>query len=362
MAIINALLFDGRCGAILSDEEYWLLRRRKSYFGDNLQVLLTPEQADRFGVEAVWGICGHPAFGWEVAETIRARIRAKEAEAKKEGKKKPPFTKLHEIGLLATEVVRETVRRRVDEKLSFLYGFDADDLIRGHFDGEGGRCDIKQGSVKKHAMSILDGSNKAQIFKDIHQNKGILFGTDDEDGLLAYHLNAENFVLSMVSGRFEAIGTGKYASGMSLADFLGNQTLARRREGHGRTEGAFQLILSGIVARRFFHEVGGKLHMIVIDGEGKNHAERCRRIPEDRMTLATEAVEAARKEFVPEKKALEVVEAVVFGDGPLDAAEEILFQASPRPKAMELLFRGYKAFEIPMGKGGARKKGSGKKG
>ncbi|MHC4597616.1 MAG: hypothetical protein ACYS47_01295 [Planctomycetota bacterium] len=357
MAIINALLFDDRCGAILSDEEYWLLRRRKSYYGDNLQLLLTPEQADRFGVEAVWGICGHPAFGWEVAETLRERIRAKEEEAKKAGRKKPPFTKLHEIGLLAAEVVRETVRRRVNEKLSFLYGFDADDLIRGHFDAEGRRYDIKQSSVKTHAMSILDGSNKAQIFKEVHQNKGILFGFDEEDGLLAYHLNAENFVLSMVSGRFEAVGTGRYAAGMSLADFLGNQTLARRREGHGRTEGALQLILSGVVARRFFHEVGGKLHMVVIDGAGKGHAERCRRIPEDRMTLATEAVEAVRKDLVPEKKALEVVEAMVYGDAPLETGEEILFRAASRPKAMELLFRGYKASELPGGKGGARKKG-----
>jgi hypothetical protein len=272
-------------------------------------------------------MCGHPAFGWEVVEGIRQKIREKDEKAKKEGMKSPVFTRLHEIGLVAVEVVRETVRRRVNDKLEFIYGFDADDLIRGSFEAEGKPVSIKQSSVKKHAMSILDGSNKAQIFKEIHQNKGILFGHDREDGLFHYHLNAENFVLSIVSGRFEAIGTGKYASGMSLADFLGNQTLAKRRAGHDRAEGAFQLILSGVIARRTFHEVGGALHMVVVDGEAKTAGERCRRIPEERMALATEAVEAARKSFVPEKKAVETVGAMIFGDGSLDDEEEALFEA-----------------------------------
>jgi hypothetical protein len=292
-------------------------------------------------------MCGHPSFGWEVVQTLRRRITEAEEKAREEGKKAPPFTRLGEIAGLAVEVIRETVRRRVNDKLKLLYGFDADDLIRGSFEVDGKSVGIKQEAVKKHALSILDGSNKAQIIKDIHQNKGVLMGWDREDGLLHYHINAENFVLSLISGRDEAVGTGKYASGLSFADFFGNQTLARRREGFGWAEGTFQLILSGVMASRFFHEVGGDLHMVTIDGRGKNHAERVRFIEEDRMRLAVEAVEAARAGLVSEKTACDVIEAVVYGSTALDGAEALLFRAASRPRALEWLLRGYKSQDLP---------------
>ncbi|MHC5036707.1 MAG: hypothetical protein ACYTHM_05280, partial [Planctomycetota bacterium] len=241
---------------------------------------------------------------------------------------------------------------RVNEKLRFLYGFETDDLIRGKFEVEGQSFEIRQGAVKKHAMSIMDGSNKAQIIKDVHKNKGILLGWDAHDGALHYHLNAENFVLSMVSGRFEAVGAGRYASGISFADFLGNQTLRRRREGHDRVEGAFQLILSGIMASRFFHEVGGNLHMTVIDGRGKSHGERMRFIDEERMRLAVEAVQSARMDFVGKAAALEVVEGMIFNDLSVEKGERMLFKAAAKPKGLELFLRGYKAFELPDWPGG----------
>ncbi len=360
MTIVNSLLFDDHSGAILSDEAYFLLRRRKTYFGDNLHALLTPEQAGRFGVEAVWGMCGYPSFGVEVVEAIRRAVREKEEKALEEGRKKPPITSLLDIGRIAAEVVRRTVHRRVDDKLKFLYGFDRADMIRGSFTAGEKTYEIKQDAVKTNAMSIMDGSSSAQIVKNIHKNIGILFGWDARDGALHYHLNAENFVLSMISGRFEAVGAGKYASGQAFADYLGNQTLRRRREGFGRVEGTFQLILSGILAARFYHEAGGKLHMAVVDGRSARAADRLRFIDEDRLLLATEAVDASRKGFVTGTTAMEVVEAMVYGDATLDEGEAILFKKADRPRALGWFLRGYKASDLPA-EAGAKSGGGGKK-
>ncbi|MCU0723926.1 MAG: hypothetical protein MUC63_09995 [Planctomycetes bacterium] len=347
MAIVNSLLFDDKRGAILSDEEYWFLRRRKSFFADNLHSLLDDAQAQAWNLEAIWGACGHPAFGAEVVAGIRGKIRDKEEEAKKKGTRKPPFSTLREIGLVGLETVREVVRRRVNEKLRFLYGFEADDLLRGSFEADGKTYEIKQDAVKKAALEILEGGNKGQMYKNIFSNFGILLGWDPEDGIAAFHVNAEIGVLSMVSGRFEAIGTGKYASGMSFADFLGRHTLCTRRKGFDRVEGTYELILSAVVASQSFHEVGGDFHMAVVDGSAKAHADRCRFVDEDRMRLATEAVRGAREGFVAKKAALDAVEAAVYGDDAFERVEDRLFRSAAKPKALELLCRGYKAAELP---------------
>ena len=361
MAIVNSLLFDGQRGAILSDEEYWFLRRRKSFFGDNLHSLLEDAQAEAWNLEAVWGICGHPAFGAEVVSGIRIKIRDKEEEAKKKGIRKPPFAALRELGMLGLETVREVVRRRENEKLRFLYGFEADDLLRGSFEADGKTWEIKQDAVKKAALEILEGGNKAQMYKNIFSNFGILLGWDPEEGIAHFHVNAEIGVLSMVSGRFEAVGTGKYASGMSFADFLGRHTLCRRRKGFDPVEGTYELLLSAVVAANSFHEVGGDFHMAVVDGTAKTHAARCRFIDEDRMRLATEAVRGSREGFVPRKAALETVEAAVYGDDPFERIEDRLFRAASDSKALERLLRGYKAGELAEVGTAAPAKGRGKK-
>jgi hypothetical protein len=235
----------------------------------------------------------------------------------------------------------------VNEKLRFLYGFEADDLLRGSYEADGKTWDIKQDAVKKAALEILEGGNKAQMYKNIFSNFGILLGWDPEDGIAHFHVNAEIGVLSMVSGRFEAVGTGKYASGMSFAEFLGRHTLCRRREGFDPVEGTFELLLSAVVASQSFGEVGGDFHMVVVDGTAKSHALRCRSIDEDRMRLATEAVRGARAGFVHRKAALDAVEASVYGDDAFERIEDRLFRSASSPKALELLCRGYKASELP---------------
>ncbi|MDP7423674.1 MAG: hypothetical protein QGH40_17520, partial [bacterium] len=60
MPIVNALRFDYKRGAILSDEEYWHRRRRRTFFSENLHNIVPEQISDKTGLEAVLGGAGSP--------------------------------------------------------------------------------------------------------------------------------------------------------------------------------------------------------------------------------------------------------------------------------------------------------------
>ena len=110
MAIVNALKFNEYSGAIIADEEYWMLRRRKSFFQNSLSLIVNEKISDALGLIAVYGGFGNPSFDYEVVMKTKKRLEdvfSKFPEGKKtEGKEKGGFSTVEDIGFQLLEIVQ----------------------------------------------------------------------------------------------------------------------------------------------------------------------------------------------------------------------------------------------------------------
>ena len=347
MGIVNALKFGPHSGAIITDEEYWHMRRRKTYFTENLFPLLEPEEKELLNIEAIYGGCNLPSFDYEVVAKTKKKISEKISASRTKGRKKKtapktPFKTVEEIGKLTLQTIHEIIRRRVDEKLLFLFGFTADDLSQGYFEEKGGKIGIKQEVVKRKAMNILTWKDKNPLMKPVFGSRSVLVGHDPVDGFSWFHYNIEKTVQAYVSGGFESIGTGKYAGGQSFARFIKGKNIAERRKGFDRKEGIFELVRSAIDSEDYYHEAGGYFHIMYINGKGKSPGERFIEVSHHGGKLASEIVRAWQAGEITKKRALSLLDDLVFKRRKDEEVDAQLFKAAKNPQRLDLVLRGYK--------------------
>jgi hypothetical protein len=352
MAIVNALRFDEYSGAIISDEESWRLRRRRTLFCDNVHSLVTPEISDAFHIEAVYGGIGTSAIHYETVTKTQQKLldlfrRRNEPEIKKQ-----LYHTTNDISKITLENLQKTIRRRVDDRLRFLYGFTSEDLNRGYFESQGEKIDIKQENVKNKALEISTLKDKSEIAKFEIENHACLIGYDKKHGFTAYCLKGEISVSSFVSGGFESLGTGKYGGGQAFAEFLNKKFLAERTKGFNRVEGMIELIYSAIQGALYFSQVGGYFAIVYIDGRGKDHASRYKEIIHHRAKLASEIVHSYKAGYLPRNITYQLINDLVYEDANEDKIEARFFKAvsakggsasgGKNRKTLEYFLRAYK--------------------
>ena len=110
--------------------------------------------------------------------------------------------------------------------------------------------------------SVESKQAKDSLLKMAMDSKAAVFGYDT-DGVTGYYLSSENSILGYVHEGFEAIGSGKYASGLVFGQDFKTKTLKMRQAGYAPAEGLIALIDSAFLASEHFKEVGGTLHFIL---------------------------------------------------------------------------------------------------
>ncbi|MFC1852918.1 hypothetical protein ACFL27_22190, partial [candidate division CSSED10-310 bacterium] len=248
MSIVNVLKFNENAGAMISDEEYWVWGRRKSFFTDHIYRIGGSSLPAESDMELVYGGTGHPPFHYELIDHLRKRLDTLSAA---DGYEKRP-TNTENVGYLLLEEAQKAIQRRVNDHLSFLYGLTIDDVNRGSFESSGKQYDIKQPKIKDDVTKIVLQQGKNELLKPLYKSRGVLMGLDREIGFSCYYLNYDKSVLAFSSGGFEAVGSGKYASGIVLGQYLNNRNLAERRRGIDPVEGVFTLFLSALTAAESF--------------------------------------------------------------------------------------------------------------
>ncbi len=128
MAIVTALQFSASSGALMCDEEYWYLRRRRSFFLDNIRNIIPEEVSDALGIYAGYGGWGHPGFHEEVIQRSRDAV----LKAWKDGKS-GELVDLENIAMIVRRAMEDTRRRKVDDMLKYLYGFNTHEFNQGLF-------------------------------------------------------------------------------------------------------------------------------------------------------------------------------------------------------------------------------------
>jgi len=348
MAIVTALQFNDNSGAMICDEEYWFLRRRRSFFLDNIRNLIPEEYADFLGIEAAYGGWGHPGFHEEVIRRSRekiSRIITSNKHRKKGGQR---LADLEDIAGVVREAMQETRRRKVDDMLKFLYGFTVDDLNQGFWMENDKKYEIKQDAVLKAAKGIASFQTKNHLTNPIFKNKAVVIGFDPVHRFRAFHINAENTVTSLISGGFEAIGAGKYGAGIEFSRIMNRLTLDQRRSGFDRVWALIALMEATLKAYDYFHEVGGGLNLVYINGEGKKHQEKYFEFSDAPMHLAMEMVKAKEYGLLPDKALYTLMDDVLFKNKPVKTVESAFFNAVSDDITLRKLLRGYKFPPFPV--------------
>jgi hypothetical protein len=346
MAIVNAIKFDRYSGAMISDEEYWFLRRRRSYFSDCIHPLLSEEISDKYNLEAIYGGTGYPQFHFEVVEKARRRLKGLKPGDVAKGSKNVTFDSVENVGKLTLEIIHQVAQKYVNNHLKFVYGFTIDDFNRGYFVDNDQKYEIKQDVVKENVKKIINGSAKDPLKTKVYDNRGILIGCDQESGFMLFYYDIEKLVMAFTSGGYEAIGIGKYAAGMTFADLTKKKFLKERREGFGKVEGMIELIMAAVASEKYYHEVGGYFPIMILDGRGKKHSDRLIELNDDRAKLSAEVVFSYRERQIVREDANYLIDNLVFQNMPVDDAEEELFKRAKCSKELELRLRGYKFGEI----------------
>ena len=205
------------------------------------------------------------------------------------------------------------------------------------------------------------------LLKAVYDVRASVFGFDPLYGITAFYLSPENSICGYVHEGFDCVGTGKYASGLSLGMDFKAKTLMMRQAGYDPVEGVFELLVASLLGVDHFKETGGTLHMVLLDAKAKSRAGRYREIFDEPARLCAEAVRGHMDGLLGREAALDVIERVVFKGEAIDRVEKDMFEASPDPTAFRLVLRGYKKNEAVecsarSRAGGGEKKPGGAKG
>jgi hypothetical protein len=356
MALVNMLRFNADCGACVSDEEFWNIYFRRRKYCDNLHSLLDEESGPAWNMEVVYGGTGYPALHTEIVNETRKALKERMKLVRRHKASPPVLVK--EIARIAFEEMTKAIRRRIDLKLRFFYGVDTADVNKASLSTGGESFKIASGKVLEALRSLASGAKKDALLRQIFETKAVVWGFDPEVGVTAYHLSPDKYICGYVHEGFECIGTGKYASGLSLGKDFRTRTLMMRKAGYSKAEGLYELLLSAYIARDHFKEVGGNMNIVFLDRAGRSREDRIREIFDDTARLAGEIVTAQRAGLIERAQAVSLLDDLVFQGTGFESVESALFKKAGNKEHLLFALRGYKLKEIPELL--ARKKRSGK--
>jgi len=347
MALVNLLKFNRDSCALVSDEEYWHNRRRRILYGDFVQSLLTDEIAEDLNLEVAYGASGVPGFAIDVVNKTRAELASLYKSRHLSKNKNKMYRCVNDVAGILLKNLQEAFRKRADAKLKGLYGFNTDDLIRGFFQKDGEKVEIKQKNVKDASLKIAQTSKRGTPLDNFLEHQGLIVGWDGEKGIQAYYFNYEDFILYQSATDIDCIGKGKDISQVILANYINRKHLKARREGYDRVEGIIELIFSAHEAQVHTHEVGGCFNLVYINGKGKTHKERYIEINGNAARVSNEIVIAYKNRQIDKEDAFILTDELIFQGKDHELIEEKMFSRCKNPTALDFILRGYKTDFIP---------------
>ena len=339
MSLVNALRFSAKEGAIITDEEFWLHGRRRTFFQDNIHSLLPAVIADTAGVELIYGGSGDPYLHYDIINKSRKKLEKQMAGGVAiQGVDSPAY----EAAKVVLKCVQQATRLRVEQKLQYLFGFGVDDFNRGYYKRNGKKIQINQECVRKKALNIISWGDKNQEMKSLFESRALIMGYDREHGVQLFYVNIENQVLSFNSGDYDTVGSGIYGAGHVFANYMIRKNMQQRLQGYPRLEAMVALLDSAITASKTYKAIGGYFNILYLDGNQEKQHNRLKIINEDRAKLAAEIVAAAKKSLISSGVCHKLIDDLIFQDAALEEIDELFFKQSHDPEKLELFLRSYK--------------------
>ncbi len=339
MAIVGLIRFDRDSGCICVDRKSWFLRNRKSYFSDCIYSCVPEDKAETLGIEIIMGGVGYPPFHYEVSRKAKKDIKSylNNNELNHYNLRVEPLSNI------VLGAFRKAHRRKIDDRLNFLFGFTGDDFTDESYKKNGATYQIKQEKVRKRAQAIIDTQEKGHSYTLlIPDNEAGVIGISPEDGFHAYCIKEKDGVLSYYSCGFDCLGVGKYSGASEFANTMNKFTVEQRREGYGKEEGLLATISAVLEAWEHYSQIGGNINLILLDARGTTRADRLRQITDCESYLCIEAVKAYRGDILTKEDTIKIITAVVFDRLPWQKGEKIMFDKAKDINLLDRCLRGYK--------------------
>lgn len=342
MGLVNSLKFNSYSGAIITDEEYYILGRRRAQIADCLQPILTEEISNEFGLEVIYGGTGSIAFTNEVIVKSKEAIQKKYSIYKRTNDAKDGFNSVEDVARIVFDIFQSVTRDKVNKKLYGLFGFTTEDLIRGFYMQDEKKIEIKEDKVVSKALKIITNDG-APGCKDIFDNCGLVVGTDMQNGFCAYDFYGGSTQFYVSTGLYNAIGAGSTSTSLYLSNLINSLSLNQRRDGIDKLFGLVELFKVTNFSAERNNEVGGYYNIIYINGKGKTHKERLVEISGDKAQIAKEIVSAYDKGFIKKETCYRLIDKIFFSkNSKIDDLEKQMYAGCKNKEDLNLFLRGYK--------------------
>ena len=342
MTSINAIRFNEYSGALVCDEQRgWNSENMIINSADKIKSVVPHDITLEQGIVACYGNTGTSTIGDELKFNIRKKTAA-EYQLLKEKKRKLPesFVTIQELAKWAFEAQTNLKRGHIDQTIRGRYGFSVNDMINGNYSKNGKIFEISDDSTVKDIHNAITWQGRTGEMTSVFLNAGIIAGYDPKEGFRIFSLSMIEYGFYPVQEIFLADGSGRDCATLYLTEYSNRKTVPERRGSIDRVEGIFEMIHAVNAASRNDIGVEGYLNIILIDGK-EPPEKRLVQINDDRAKLVSEIVRAWEGRFLDRKKAMELVEAILWGNESWNSADKKFWASVSAREALFDFLRGY---------------------
>ncbi|MCD4654135.1 hypothetical protein K8T06_09380 [bacterium] len=342
MTSINAIRFDRYSGAMVCDEQRgWNSESMIINSADKIKFIIPENIMETTGLAAGYGNTGTSSIGDELKFNIKKRVQTEyDTKKKKLGFEPTDFTTMEELARWAFEVLTELKRGHINQTVEGRYGFSVNDFCRGYYKNNGKQIDIKDKETITAIHNTITWKGRTGEMTSVFLNAGIIAGFDPKLGFQIYTLSMIEFGYWPVQEIFLTDGSGRDMASLQMTEFSNRKTMPERRGAIDHVEGLFAMINAVNNACR--HDIGceGYLNIMIFDGKKPNH-ERLIQINDDRAKLAAEIVRCHEVNYIPKIKAMEFIEALIYGGASWAEIDKAFWAESSNSDEMFDFLRNY---------------------
>jgi hypothetical protein len=347
MTSINAIRFDQYSGALVCDEQRgWNPENMIINSADKIKSVIPEDIMESTGMAACYGNTGTSTIGDELKFNIKKRVRQEfDRKVKKTGEPPAELATIEELARWAFETQTELKRGHVNQTIEGRYGFSVNDFCRGYYKKGGRQIDIKDSETISAIHDSITWKGRTGEMTSVFLNAGIIAGYEPRSGFQIYTLSMIEFGYWPVQEIFLTDGSGRDMASVHMTEFSNRKTMPERRSTIHPVEGIFEMVHAVNTACRFDIGCEGYLNIMLIDGK-KPNTDRLVQINDDRSKLVSEIVRCYEGRYLDKTKAMEMVEALLWGGATWNAIDTELWKISVHPDKMFDFLRNYPEYPL----------------
>ena len=344
MTSINAMKFNDYSGIMMCDEQRgWNEADMKLFVSDKIKPCIPEEIVKDTGLVAAYGNTGTSTIGDEIKFNIFQGLRDDYKKLKENIIGIPKhFKTIEKLSEFVFNVITTMKKNHIDQQMKSKYGFDAIDYLRGYYEENGKKVDIKDKDMIKNIHKLITWSDRGQEARSVFLNAGLLAGYDDKEGFRIFHFSLIHFFREPVQEIYLADGSGYDMVNLHLSDYAAQKSIPERRGNIDPVEGTMELLEALNKACDRNIGVGGYYTIILFNGKEKNHRDRMKEIEDHRGKLASEIIYAKTNSLISEDTAYGLIEKLIYNNGTFEEVNDLLIKNSSSASKLNRLLRGYK--------------------